>query len=54
MSSSLTAALRSRLRGDVRDDAGTLATYASDASNHNRCTVGGMVGTNACGSHSVA
>jgi FAD/FMN-containing dehydrogenase/Fe-S oxidoreductase len=28
--------------------------FGPDPSSHNRCTVGGMVGTNACGSHSVA
>lgn len=29
-------------------------TYGPDPSTHSRCTVGGMVGNNACGSHSVA
>ena len=29
-------------------------TYGPDPSTHARCTVGGMVGNNACGSHSVA
>ena len=29
-------------------------TYGSDPSTHSRCTVGGMVANNACGSHSVA
>jgi FAD/FMN-containing dehydrogenase/Fe-S oxidoreductase len=28
--------------------------FGPDPSTHNRCTVGGMIGTNACGSHSVA
>ncbi|MBE2997474.1 FAD-binding oxidoreductase [Nocardiopsis sp. HNM0947] len=29
-------------------------TFAPDPSTHSRCTIGGMVGNNACGSHSVA
>ena len=29
-------------------------TYGPDPSTHNRCTIGGMVANNACGSHSVA
>lgn len=29
-------------------------TYGPDPSTHSRCTVGGMVANNACGSHSVA
>ncbi|MFC4223942.1 FAD-binding and (Fe-S)-binding domain-containing protein [Lysinibacter cavernae] len=29
-------------------------TYGPDPSTHARCTIGGMVGNNACGSHSVA
>ena len=29
-------------------------TFGPDPSTHNRCTIGGMVGNNACGSHSVA
>jgi FAD/FMN-containing dehydrogenase/Fe-S oxidoreductase len=29
-------------------------TFGADPSSHNRCTIGGMIGTNACGSHSVA
>ncbi|MGH8883126.1 MAG: FAD-binding oxidoreductase, partial [Stackebrandtia sp.] len=28
--------------------------FGPDPSTHNRCTIGGMIGTNACGSHSVA
>ncbi|MGH3384758.1 MAG: FAD-binding and (Fe-S)-binding domain-containing protein [Nocardioidaceae bacterium] len=28
--------------------------FGVDPSSHSRCTIGGMVGTNACGSHSVA
>lgn len=29
-------------------------TFGPDPSTHNRCTLGGMIGTNACGSHSMA
>ncbi|MDN5857405.1 MAG: FAD-binding protein [Pseudonocardia sp.] len=29
-------------------------TFGPDPSTHNRCTIGGMLGNNACGSHSVA
>lgn len=29
-------------------------TYGPDPSTHSRCTIGGMVGNNACGSHSLA
>ena len=29
-------------------------TYGPDPSTHSRCTIGGMVANNACGSHSVA
>ncbi|CAM5527914.1 FAD-binding oxidoreductase OS=Streptomyces alboniger OX=132473 GN=CP975_15410 PE=4 SV=1 [Streptomyces alboniger] len=29
-------------------------TFGPDPSTHNRCTLGGMVGNNSCGSHSVA
>jgi FAD/FMN-containing dehydrogenase/Fe-S oxidoreductase len=29
-------------------------TFGPDPSTHNRCTLGGMIGNNACGSHSVA
>ena len=32
----------------------TAFTYGPDPSTHSRCTVGGMVANNACGSHSVA
>ncbi|MEY9214863.1 FAD-binding oxidoreductase [Thermobifida halotolerans] len=34
--------------------AGHGLTFGPDPSTHNRCTLGGMVGNNACGSHSVA
>lgn len=40
---------------DLRAAAGTHGlTYGPDPSTHSRCTVGGMVANNACGSHSVA
>ncbi|MGQ0840014.1 FAD-binding and (Fe-S)-binding domain-containing protein [Actinokineospora sp.] len=40
---------------DLRARAGEHGlTFGVDPSTHNRCTVGGMIGTNACGSHSVA
>jgi FAD/FMN-containing dehydrogenase/Fe-S oxidoreductase len=29
-------------------------TFGPDPSTHNRCTIGGMIGNNACGAHSVA
>ncbi|MFP5069420.1 FAD-binding and (Fe-S)-binding domain-containing protein [Pseudonocardia nantongensis] len=29
-------------------------TFGPDPSTHNRCSIGGMIGNNACGSHSVA
>lgn len=29
-------------------------TFGPDPSTHSRCTIGGMIGNNACGSHSVA
>src|SRR6201999_411156 len=29
-------------------------TFGPDPSTHSRCTLGGMIGNNACGSHSVA
>ena len=39
----------------VRDAAAPHAlTFGPDPSTHNRCTLGGMIGNNACGSHSVA
>src|SRR5947209_18926175 len=28
-------------------------TFAPDPSTHNRCTIGGMIGNNSCGSHSL-
>src|ERR1700720_3457408 len=28
-------------------------TFAPDPSTHNRCTIGGMIGNNACGTHSL-
>ena len=34
--------------------AGHSLTYGPDPSTHSRCTIGGMVANNACGSHSVA
>ncbi|WP_226913274.1 FAD-binding and (Fe-S)-binding domain-containing protein [Gephyromycinifex aptenodytis] len=45
--------------GLVCDDLRTAAavhglTYGPDPSTHSRCTIGGMVANNACGSHSVA
>lgn len=40
---------------DLRAAAGVHGlTYGPDPSTHSRCTVGGMVANNACGSHSVA
>ena len=39
----------------VRDAAAPYGlTFGPDPSTHNRCTIGGMIGNNACGSHSVA
>lgn len=39
----------------LRDAASTHGlTYGPDPSTHSRCTIGGMVANNACGSHSVA
>lgn len=39
----------------LRDAVGEYGlTYGPDPSTHSRCTVGGMVANNACGSHSVA
>ena len=39
----------------VRDAAGPHGlTFGPDPSTHNRCTLGGMIGNNTCGSHSVA
>ena len=45
--------------GVVLDDLRTAAaahglTFGPDPSTHSRCTLGGMIGNNACGSHSVA
>lgn len=37
-----------------RDTAPHGLRFGPDPSTHNRCTIGGMIGTNACGSHSVA
>jgi len=28
-------------------------TFAPDPATHNRCTIGGMIGNNSCGVHSV-
>ncbi|WP_020574685.1 FAD-binding and (Fe-S)-binding domain-containing protein [Actinopolymorpha alba] len=40
---------------DLRKAAGAHGlTFGPDPSTHNRCTLGGMIGNNACGSHSVA
>ncbi|WP_226346011.1 FAD-binding and (Fe-S)-binding domain-containing protein [Agilicoccus flavus] len=40
---------------DLRAAAGAHGlTYGPDPSTHSRCTIGGMVANNACGSHSVA
>ncbi|MEU6079293.1 FAD-binding and (Fe-S)-binding domain-containing protein [Streptomyces sp. NPDC047108] len=40
---------------DVRRAAGPHGlTFGPDPSTHNRCTIGGMIGNNSCGSHSVA
>jgi FAD/FMN-containing dehydrogenase len=30
-----------------------LMTFAPDPSTHNRCTIGGMIGNNSCGTHSL-
>ncbi|MFE0024711.1 FAD-binding and (Fe-S)-binding domain-containing protein [Amycolatopsis sp. NPDC059021] len=45
--------------GTVLDDLQALAAphglrFGPDPSTHSRCTIGGMIGNNACGSHSVA
>ncbi|WP_232376670.1 FAD-binding and (Fe-S)-binding domain-containing protein [Amycolatopsis aidingensis] len=45
--------------GTVLDDLQAVAAphglrYGPDPSTHSRCTIGGMIGNNACGSHSVA
>ncbi|MFB6672085.1 FAD-binding and (Fe-S)-binding domain-containing protein [Streptomyces sp. NPDC056390] len=45
--------------GIVLDDLQTAASghgllFGADPSTHSRCTLGGMIGNNACGSHSVA
>uniref|UniRef100_UPI002867E93A FAD-binding oxidoreductase n=1 Tax=Streptomyces phytophilus TaxID=722715 RepID=UPI002867E93A len=47
------------LPGAVLDDVRAAAapyglTFGPDPSTHSRCTIGGMIGNNACGSHSVA
>jgi len=47
------------LPGTVLDDLQALAAphglrFGPDPSTHSRCTIGGMIGNNACGSHSVA
>jgi FAD/FMN-containing dehydrogenase/Fe-S oxidoreductase len=40
---------------DLRTEASAYGlTFGPDPSTHSRCTVGGMIGNNACGSHSVA
>ncbi|WP_395104673.1 FAD-binding and (Fe-S)-binding domain-containing protein [Actinomadura sp. SCN-SB] len=40
---------------DLRAAAGRYGlTFGPDPSSHSRCTIGGMIGNNACGSHSVA
>ena len=38
----------------LRDARAAALTFGPDPSAHNRCTLGGMIGNNACGSHSVA
>nr|WP_254125949.1 FAD-binding and (Fe-S)-binding domain-containing protein [Amycolatopsis sp. CA-230715] len=54
------AARRARVEpGTVLDDLQALAAphglrFGPDPSTHSRCTIGGMIGNNACGSHSVA
>ncbi len=47
------------LPGTVLDDLQAVAAphglrFGPDPSTHSRCTIGGMIGNNACGSHSVA
>src|SRR2546423_1675208 len=49
----LESALRRHLRGEVRFDAGSRALYAPDPASHDRCTLGGMIGNNSCGVHSI-
>ncbi|MGP3998996.1 FAD-binding and (Fe-S)-binding domain-containing protein [Streptomyces sp. 8N706] len=40
---------------DLRRQAGAYGlTFGPDPSTHSRCTLGGMIGNNSCGSHSVA
>ncbi|MWA11869.1 FAD-binding and (Fe-S)-binding domain-containing protein [Streptomyces sp. BA2] len=40
---------------ELRGAAGAYGlTFGPDPSTHNRCTLGGMIGNNSCGSHSVA
>src|SRR6266481_5890541 len=57
--------LKRVVKGEVRFDRGSRALYASDGSNyrqipigpdpstHSRCTLGGMIGNNSCGTHSL-
>jgi FAD/FMN-containing dehydrogenase/Fe-S oxidoreductase len=38
---------------DLRDAAAPSLTFGPDPSTHDRCTLGGMIGNNSCGTHSV-